>query len=87
MGVEKDNPEFLLAKVLARIVTDQDSIVELLDKAVTAQQSKSSTSKYGVSYLIALDPQLLVDIAAAYPKTVSIIVVFLIIIFFEALMH
>ncbi|KAK9499031.1 hypothetical protein O3M35_003547 [Rhynocoris fuscipes] len=69
LGADRDNPEFSLAKVLARAVTDHDTIVQILDKAVTAQQAKSSATKYGIPYLISLDPQFLVDIAAAYPKT------------------
>lgn len=63
----RENPELLL--MLSHLNSSES--VELLDKAVSVLQSRSSQIKFGVEHLIKLDPELLIRIALAYPQNVS----------------
>lgn len=64
-GRDTKEPElcFLMSKIWV------DESIELLDRAVSTLQAKASLHKFGVNYLIKLDPDLLIRIAGAYPDT------------------
>ncbi|CAH1406515.1 unnamed protein product [Nezara viridula] len=66
-GQDRIEPELCL--LLAMVSSSEEDALELLDGAVAALQAKSSLHKFGPSHLIALDPDLLVQIAMAYPDT------------------
>uniref|UniRef100_A0A146LJV1 Tetratricopeptide repeat protein 21B n=1 Tax=Lygus hesperus TaxID=30085 RepID=A0A146LJV1_LYGHE len=61
---KKENPELLM---LRGLLNPAESI-ELLDKAVSILQSRSTQYKFGIDYLIHLDPELLIKIAHSYPE-------------------
>ncbi|XP_066906495.1 tetratricopeptide repeat protein 21B [Halyomorpha halys] len=66
-GQDRIEPELCL--LLAMVSPSEEDALELLDGAVSALQAKSSLHKFGPSHLIALDPDLLVQIAMAYSDT------------------